>query len=249
MTKTQQLVAHRGYAAEYPENTSLSLTAAVAAGARWLEFDVQLTRDRVPVLLHDPTFKRTAGVSGAVLETDFADFRRLDVGEAGRFGERFAGTRPDSLTDIVGQLAAWPEVRAFVEIKRHSIEHFGADAVADAVLPVLAPVLDRCIVISFNADILAAVRQRVDVPVGWAVRVWGEDARRQAEDMQPEYLFCNVEKLPAAPAPLWQGNWEWVIYEITEPAVAEQLAARGVRFIESMACTTMLAGLSGTEAR
>ena len=47
------IVAHRGYTGRYPENTLLSLAAAVSYGARFLEFDVQLTRDGVPVLCHD----------------------------------------------------------------------------------------------------------------------------------------------------------------------------------------------------
>ncbi|HEY9197768.1 MAG TPA: glycerophosphodiester phosphodiesterase family protein, partial [Gammaproteobacteria bacterium] len=47
------LIAHRGYAARHPENTLSALQAAVAAGARWLEFDVQLSADHEPVLLHD----------------------------------------------------------------------------------------------------------------------------------------------------------------------------------------------------
>ena len=248
MAQRQQLVAHRGYAAAYPENTALALDAAVAAGARWLEFDLQLTRDRVPVLLHDPTFERTAGNPDCVLDQDFAELGRLDVGEAGRFGDSFAGTRVSSLEDIVAQMTAWEWVNAFVEIKRHSIERFGIAAVADAVLPLLDPVLDRCIVISFVADMLEEVRRRRAVQVGWAVRTWGEEARLRARDLQPEYLFCNVNKLPEPPEPLWQGPWDWVIYEITEPAVARELAERDVRFIESMDCSNMLAALSGGEA-
>ena len=58
---TIELVAHRGYAARYPENTRESLAAAVRAGARFLEFDVQLSADGVPVLLHDVTLSARPG--------------------------------------------------------------------------------------------------------------------------------------------------------------------------------------------
>ena len=77
MSEPLKLVAHRGYAAAWPENTEPALKAAVAAGASMLEFDVQMTRDGVPVLLHDETFARTAGDPAAVYELDLAGLTPL----------------------------------------------------------------------------------------------------------------------------------------------------------------------------
>ena len=57
--KPPRLVAHRGYALRYPENTLPSLRVAIEAGARYIEFDVQMTADGVPVLLHDADLWRT----------------------------------------------------------------------------------------------------------------------------------------------------------------------------------------------
>ena len=48
-----QLVAHRGHALEYPENTLPAFASALQLGVRHLELDVQLSRDRVPIVLHD----------------------------------------------------------------------------------------------------------------------------------------------------------------------------------------------------
>jgi glycerophosphoryl diester phosphodiesterase len=56
-----EIVAHRGNAAEFPENTLQSLQSAVDLGLRWVEFDVQLTADRVPVVFHDSDLARVAG--------------------------------------------------------------------------------------------------------------------------------------------------------------------------------------------
>ena len=50
-----ELVAHRGYALHYPENTLIGIEAAIRAGARYVEVDVQLSADKVPVLFHDRT--------------------------------------------------------------------------------------------------------------------------------------------------------------------------------------------------
>ncbi len=238
------LVAHRGYAAAFPENTESALAAAVAAGARYIEFDVQLTRDGVPVLLHDESFLRTAGVDVLVHDLDAADLGRLDVGEPARFGSRYTGTTVMPLSRAAELLADWPGVRAFVEIKRQSLAKFGAASVVDAVLAALEPVLDQCIIISFVAEALRVARERCPVPVGWAVRRWDAESRRAAETLAPEYLFCNVDKLPADPAEDWHGPWQWVVYEITDPDVALALVSRGMTFIETMAIAEMQSALT-----
>ena len=72
-------------------------------------------------------------------------------------------------------------------------------------------------------------------PVGWALRSWDETSRQHALEIQPDYLFCNVKRLPPHPEPLWPGDWVWVVYEIIDPTEALELAARGVGMIETMA--------------
>ncbi|MGI5252836.1 glycerophosphodiester phosphodiesterase [Actinacidiphila glaucinigra] len=59
-------IAHRGDPYRHRENTLPSLRSAARAGADAVEMDVRLTRDGVPVLLHDPTLKRLWGVESAV---------------------------------------------------------------------------------------------------------------------------------------------------------------------------------------
>ena len=58
--------------------------------------------------------------------------------------------------------------------------------------------------------------------------------------MAPEYLFCNVTKLPSEGA-LPTGPWQWAIYEITDPSLALDLCRRGAGFIETMEIGEMLA--------
>ena len=55
-----------------------------------------------------------------------------------------------------------------------------------------------------------------------------------ADALSPQFLFCDYRKLPAHPEPLWQGTWEWVIYEVTTRELAAQLAAQGAQRIETM---------------
>ena len=57
------VVAHRGYSGRYPENTASAFEAAIGASADMIELDVCLTKDRIPVVIHDQTLERTTAVS------------------------------------------------------------------------------------------------------------------------------------------------------------------------------------------
>ena len=59
----------------------------------------------------------------------------------------------------------------------------------------------------------------------------------------PEWIFCDRDRLPPAPEPPWPGNWKWVVYEVTDPNEARDLASRGIAFVETMAVREMLADL------
>ena len=59
-------IAHRGLSDKAPENTLHSFDAALAVGMNHLEFDVQLTSDDIPVIIHDETIDRTTDQKGEV---------------------------------------------------------------------------------------------------------------------------------------------------------------------------------------
>ena len=81
---TPLVIGHRGCAGEAPENTLPSFARALAQGAVILESDVHLTRDGVPVLLHDDRVERVSDGCGTVREQTLAELRRLD------FAHRFS---------------------------------------------------------------------------------------------------------------------------------------------------------------
>jgi len=82
-TKTAKplVIAHRGEASSRPENTLAAFEAALAAGADGIECDSRLSADGVPVVIHDPTLTRTAGVRGKVGSRTLEQLRLLDAGE------------------------------------------------------------------------------------------------------------------------------------------------------------------------
>jgi len=239
------LLAHRGYAAHYPENTLEALRAAVAAGARFVEFDIQLCRDGIPLLLHDANFRRTGDRDLAVFAVDAAEAITIPVGERRRFGDRFAEVMAPTLAATMTELRSWPEVAAFAEMKGESIAEFGLGAALDRVLPVLQPALDQCVVISFDADFVRAARDRTGCRIGWAIRSYDEASLGLARELAPDYLFCNHEKMPAK---LWAGDWVWVAYEVTNGALARDLIDRGCGMLETMLLPELRAELERAPA-
>lgn len=237
--KIPELVAHRGYALHYPENTLIAVQAAIEAGARFIEVDVQLSADRAPVLFHDRNLDRLCRVHGKIHEFTRDQLHDFHVSEFDRFGYKFAHTPIATLAELGALLQHHPAVTAFIEIKRAAIEHFGIPAVLDRVLQALEPVMAQCVLISYNVPVLAVARERGPHRVGAILEKWHHHRNPEVRAIRPDFLFCDAADLP------WFGDLgatgaQVVIYEITDPQAALKLAERGVAFIETFAIGEML---------
>jgi glycerophosphoryl diester phosphodiesterase len=73
-----RIIAHRCGGALAMENSIAGLEAAARLGCRAVEFDVMLTADRVPILMHDETLDRTTRCAGRVADLSFAQIRAGD---------------------------------------------------------------------------------------------------------------------------------------------------------------------------
>ena len=236
------LVAHRGDALNYPENTLKALGAAVSAGAKYLEFDIQFSRDAVPFLLHDPTFERTAGRAERAIDLDIEDILSISVGESQRFGEQFVAEKPPKLSALCPWLNTLEDVHSFVEIKRHSIEHLGVTPVVNGVLDALSTLTAPHTVISFREDALFQVKAQSDVSVGWVIRHWNEASFEAIDALKPDYVFVNFEKIPQGVL-LPQVGATWVLYDIKTAPEIEHCYRLGADLIETMAVAPMLASM------
>ena len=78
--KIPLIIGHRGASAVAPENTMAAFREAIAAGADGIEFDIRLTRDSVPVVIHDSTLRRTGGLPSRVADLTWAEVARVNVG-------------------------------------------------------------------------------------------------------------------------------------------------------------------------
>jgi glycerophosphoryl diester phosphodiesterase len=213
----------------------------VELGLRHVEFDVQLTADKVPVLFHDSDLERVSDRADCVHDLTWSQLGETPVGEVKRFGRRHAFTFPPSLAQVVDALTGWDGVTAFVEIKRASLRRFGRETVLRRIAQVLTPALPRCVLISFDLPSLRILRAMTGARIGWVISVYDEATRAEAAAIAPEFLFGNLDRLPEGPEPLWQGPWEWAIYEVRDLATARACQARGARFVETMTVRGLLA--------
>ena len=75
MLKLPKVIGHRGAKGYAPENTLESIRTAADMGVEWVELDVKLTRDGVPVIFHDEDLARVTNGSGLMAETDYDDIK------------------------------------------------------------------------------------------------------------------------------------------------------------------------------
>lgn len=99
------VLAHRGASAVAPENTIAAFVRARELGADGVELDVTLTRDRVPVVIHDDTVDRTTNGHGPVCSKSVSEIKQLDAG-AWKGGE-YKGERIPTLAEVLDALADW----------------------------------------------------------------------------------------------------------------------------------------------
>jgi glycerophosphoryl diester phosphodiesterase len=152
------VTAHRGFSGRAPENTVAAFEAAITAGCDMIELDVQLSRDKELVVIHDETLERTTDGRGLVSGFVLADLKRLDAGAW--FSPEFAGER----VPILGEALALAHGRISVNIElkfgRHSA--FAPEELADRAVDACrrASMLDQVLFSSFVPEAIDRVRKR-----------------------------------------------------------------------------------------
>ena len=157
------IIAHRGASALAPENTLAAFRRAIADGADGVEFDVRLSKDRVPVVIHDSTLGRTAGIKKRVADLTAEELSRLDAGSwfnvahPGRARSEFASEGISSLRTVLQTVEKAPGP-IYIELKCESERTLSP--LIDAVCREIerSPFLDRMILKSFRLGVIPQVR-------------------------------------------------------------------------------------------
>ncbi len=217
-----EVIAHRGASADAPENTLAAFTTARAQGALHLELDLWLSRDGEVVVFHDAHLKEKTGHDAAVVETDLATLRALDL------APWFRATRPPAHAGVAldtraaGTGAGNTHIASLDAVFRR----FGADPVYHLELKSRDPRLARAVVdtidvaglerrvwiTSFHLDALRAVRRISELPRCWLL---GQMEDAVSEDSLGRAVAEGIERVAVAAQQL-------------DRAIVSAAAARGV---------------------
>lgn len=232
-----KIVAHRGYSGRFPENTLLAYQAAYAHGARWMECDIQLTKDLKPIVHHDESLLRMAGVDVDIRHIKAKKLKKYSAHYPENFGTEYIGNPFCTLKQLSAWLKNHTDVHLFVEIKQHSLASFGIQATMKAVFESIKKVSKQCIIISFDPYIVEYAKEVYHLRNGWVIPEWSDDVRQRAERMQPDFMFTSKKIMPENPQDWWQGSpqkpWHWANYNVDKVEELPQWIDKGLTFIET----------------
>lgn len=240
-----RVIGHRGAAALAPENTLAGLRRAAALGVSWVEVDLRLTADGVPVLLHDATLLRTAGLKTAVSRLPRERLSGLDAGAW--FAPAFTG---EPLPDLAQTLDLADALGLGLNLEIKAPRGRGGETMT-AVLETLTrhgtgP--DRILLSSFDR---AALRRAAGGPwpLGMLMGRPPSDWRRFAAEIGAASLHCDHRRLDARwTARLRESALPVLAYTVNERRRAERLLGWGVAAVITDR-PDALAGVTGKDRK
>ncbi|HEX6248195.1 MAG TPA: glycerophosphodiester phosphodiesterase family protein [Nocardioidaceae bacterium] len=218
-------IAHRGASKKAPENTMSAVTQAIAERSDFAEVDVRLSRDGVPVVVHDRGLARTTNVEALfparspwpVAAFSLAELKRLDAGA--HRSSTYQGERIPTLTEVLAELAPSP-TGILLEVKQPR-RYGGLDGIGRAVVddinqawtPYVSPTSGRLILQSFDLAFVRELHARHPqlryALLGSATSV-DIDAYPFADDVQVDHRSVTQEYVDQAhglPTPVLVGAW------------------------------------------
>lgn len=237
-----RVIAHRGGGTIAPENTLAAMRCGMEHGFCAVEFDVMLSSDRIPVLMHDTQFGRTVRGSGKVSETTAAQLAAMDAGAW--FGSEFSGEPVPSFEQVVHyckQNGIWMNV----EIKPapgHETETgkvvaetarrlFAAEIAVQTGTPVPGQNHNRLpLFSSFSCDALMAAREAApEIPRGYLVDAIPGDWQEKLQQLGAVALHTNHRKLvPEQVMAVKRAGYGLFCYTVNTPERATEILEWGV---------------------
>src|SRR5579875_273715 len=223
------VVGHRGAAGWAPENTILSFERAIALGADAVELDVHLSREGVPVVIHDHHVDRTTDGHGAVDELSLAELRALDAGA--RWPERPAERVP---IPTLAEVLDWARgrTRLVIELKgTHRPE------LVDRTIELVREreMVEAVMLISFDHLALRRARTLADdlclgaLYVGRPADPVGMAAACGADALCPQWTLVSADDVASA----HRAGLAVCVWTVNEPSDIAEMLARGVDSITS----------------
>lgn len=230
-----RIIAHRGGGTLAPENTLAAMRCGLQYGFQAVEFDVMLSADGVPVLMHDPQFGRTVPGKGRVADTPAKDLAAMDAGAW--LHSRFAGEPVPTFEEVV-RYCRQNRIWMNVEIKPspgadeqtgHVVAETTTRLFADELAAHTGPA-DLPLFSSFSFDALAAARQSAPgIPRGYLVDTIPDDWLARLQALEACALHTNHKNLTSTQASaVKNAGYGLFCYTVNDPARAKDILRWGV---------------------
>lgn len=246
MLQLPKVIGHRGAARHAPENTLSGIRMAAAQGATWVEVDVKLTADNVPVLMHDDLVDRTTDGKGAVRDMTLDEIRRLDAGRW--FSPVFQRERVPTLTEVIALVTAL-NLGINLEIKPCPGREEETAGVALTLAYALWPE-DRPppLISSFAAPSLDMAKMIVPAwPRGYLIDHRPADWRQRAAALGAASINVNARRENAASIAAYRdAGYPVLAYTVNSAAAAREVLDWGVAGVFTDTPQTVLAGLAAS---
>ena len=190
-------IAHRGFSSRYPENTMLAFERALDLGADGAEFDVQLSKDGVPVVFHDESLQRITGDPRLVKDLTLDELKSLDL------SYKFAGQCPVQRMPTLEEYFSLVQNRNFLSILEFKTAIFEYDGIEQKVIDMIRRfgLSERIVLSSFNHYTLVRCKQIApELPCGilYECRIAEPQdycKRLGMQYLHPDYRFLDDAEL------------------------------------------------------
>lgn len=214
------IIGHRGASADAPENTLAAFLLAQTQGADGIEFDVQLSADGWPVVIHDGKLDRTTSGHGLVQQFTVAELQALDAGQ---------GERIPTLDEVFETLG--PNFLYNVELKTAVLRDNGlAAAVADRIQS--HNLARQTVVSSFNPLAVRYARRHLTQST-WVAHLSYKAALKFKHSLIPAQAVHPHYKMVDAAYMAWANKhgWRVNVWTVDDPTEAKRLVDLGVHGI------------------
>jgi len=222
-----KLIAHRGASAYAPENTLVAFELALRQGIDWIECDVTLSKDGVPVIFHDKTFKRMAKRTKYINQLTFEEIMQIDVGAW--FSKKFSGQTTPTLEELL-IFAKENQIKINLELKPNAYKPKCLVMQVDQLIRQTNFTKNDLLISSFDStSLMYAYKYMPQIQRGLLMDKWRRNWHHLAEKFQVSsihchYKLCTKERINK----IKQANYILYCYTVNNGSKADKLFKKGI---------------------